>query len=882
MRRNSTYYKMIAKYKNQNSGMITVDEKGNVISIDSKSEHLLGLGRDDIAGNHMKVLFQHCPKEMKSYLLSSFHYSIQYHSLINLNRIKIYNPIRNKEIICDIVIAPVEDDLNSMNVAIMIFINVHRQKTIRRGEKSGTYALRVPRKEGTILDIIPGFVWKVDTEHKLEYINKAGIKFTGIAFSGLVEEGWLNLIHPDDISLLEAEYSKTLQDQEQFQYVLRVRRYDGEYRYCSVEGRPCYNQQKELTGYVGLATDITDQKKSEIQYRSLFVNMKCGYVYLHTICDVHGEWIDFSVKEMNEQYKRLFSLSKNQVVGLTYSQLFPQKYNEIVERLRYHKEHLLNGKTVAVDEYYSEFYDKWLSASVYSPQKDTLVIILMDITDKKLVERNLILAKEAAESANKAKSEFLANMSHEIKTPINGIMGMLDLTLLTDLTSEQREKLKTAKNCAFTLIHIINDILDLSRLEAGKTSIQLGEFDVYHMIDTIQKTHLVEARKKNLEFISDISPSVPRVLIGDQQRLQQIIDNLINNAIKYTMEGKIELFVQAEPVGTEKMKLKIVISDTGIGIAKENMELLFHRFSQVDLTFAKKYGGSGLGLSISKQLVELMGGCIGAESQEGMGSTFYFTIDLSIGSDYEITLQRMEDEGWAPVRRILLVEDDIINQKVIKEMLEEGGHTVAIANSGMEALKVFQKEPIDVILMDIQMPGMNGVETAKRIRMLKPSGESVPIIALTAYMLHGDTEQLSEMGMDGYLSKPIQLQELYQMVDHMASRKEEEIQSFPEQEPNDLILSVPGEMKHHFEIQEIELDLKIMISAIGNNNPELMEYMVDDMIEISKNIGEKELQHAAYLIKTELERRNMAEVMVLIDELSNLIHQLLTQINQIT
>ena len=407
-----------------------------------------------------------------------------------------------------------------------------------------------------------------------------------------------------------------------------------------------------------------------------------------------------------------------------------------------------------------------------------LIGVSQDVTQQKLYEVELEKAKELAEQGMKAKSLFLANMSHEIRTPLNGIIGMSQIIMQTDLTEKQNEYFRTIINSGDSLISLINDILDFSKIEAGKIEFDNKNFQIGDILYDISNILSIRAEDKGLEFSYTIDEKIPGILNGDRYRIKQIILNLANNAVKFTEKGRVNIKVILHKEESDNVVLKILVEDTGIGISEEKIPKLFLSFSQIDASTTKTYGGTGLGLAISKKLSQMMNGDIGVESKLDEGSTFWFTIKVKHA---EKVVDKVENEDNSIEKfeireglKVLLAEDNVVNQKIASFNLKKLGYSIVIAENGEMAVQKFQQEKFDLILMDIQMPVMNGFDASIKIREIEkenPESDPIPIIALTANAMKGDMEKCISAGMDSYLSKPFKTNELLSTLKSFISKK---------------------------------------------------------------------------------------------------------------
>jgi len=534
---------------------------------------------------------------------------------------------------------------------------------------------------------------------------------------------------------------------------------------------------------IGILNDVSREKQVEHQMRE-------SENKLRIILDNSAAAITMTdekerIVSWNSFAEKLLGMEPEDFRLRPVSSLYPPEEWKIIRSLNIRQsgfKHHMETKAIRKD---GTIIDVDLSVNILKDDQGKIigsVGMLQDITEQKRANELILQAKLDAEEANSAKSVFLAKMSHEVRTPMNAIIGMIDLTLDTDLTEEQQDNLKVAKDAADNLLSLINDILDLSRAQAGKVVIEEIEINVQDIVKNVCKGLMILARNKGVDVVWSIDPAIPRLLIGDPVRLRQVIVNLVNNAIKFTHKGKVQVNVNMKSLTEKDCEVNFEVIDSGIGIPPKNLPHIFDVFTDAHNATARRYGGTGLGLAICKKIVEMMRGSIEVDSTEGTGSTFRFTIlfgfkpDMfgNAGGDQKAKV----DAGASLVPpelhhlRILLAEDNTVNQRIAVRILEKLGWKVTVVNNGQEVLNILNGQTFDVILMDDNMPLISGIECTQVIRREeKQTGQHVPVIAMTANAMAGDRERYLASGMDGYVSKPIDRNLLYEEIANLVTQR---------------------------------------------------------------------------------------------------------------
>lgn len=601
-----------------------------------------------------------------------------------------------------------------------------------------------------------------------------------------VESIFFDLIHPEDKKPASEAFRRHLEYNERYRSELRLRHKDGSYRWVLDRGEALRDAEGHPVRMVGAITEITERKAVEaelLRYREHLeeqVAMATTEVKAIVQTAVNGVISidsDGIIRAFNPAAEKLFGWTSDEIIGKNVSLLMPKAdavaHDSYIQRFLATQQSNIIGRereVVALHRDGSHFpANLAVGHGIISEGRHIFVGFISDISRQKQTEQELRLAKEAAEAATKAKANFLANMSHEIRTPMNTVIGFAEVALQDkNLSADTRKHISTILSSGKHLLNVINDILDFSKIEAGKVQLESLCFNLPSAVQDALQTVGLRAAEKGLRIELKIAAELPQYFIGDPDRLRQVLLNLVGNSVKFTQSGLIAITIDK---AEGKDMLHFAISDTGIGMTPEQTARVFESFSQADSTTSRRFGGTGLGTTISKQLVEMMGGRIWVESTLGVGSTFHFTVCLPDTTHQESCLYQSQSlhltEYFSPRSfKVLLAEDIEANATLAILRLEQQGHQVTWVKNGQEAVDAFRQDNYDLILMDLQMPVLDGINATRKIRELETKlGTRIPILALTASVLQHEQVQCTQAGMDAIIGKPIDVDDLLEQME---------------------------------------------------------------------------------------------------------------------
>ncbi len=619
----------------------------------------------------------------------------------------------------------------------------------------------------TLTAAAPVGIFRGDAIGNAIYLNEKWLEMTGLTAEESVGQGWMSVLHPDDKDVVLQRWEQASKAGAEFRASYRYRTKDDRTVWVEVIARPVFGEGLNTGGYVGVVQDVTERvkrdielKRSEERFRTLSAVAPVGIV----LTDEEGKFT-----YVNEQYLRMTGLTHKEAMANAWRTVIHPDDLESLERIRdeslaHRLDYTMNYRYLRKDNTVVWAHSVARGFQQKEDGRRGYVVVIQDVTERHSAEDRLRKAKEAAEAANRAKSEFLANMSHEIRTPMNGILGMTELALGTELHPEQREYLDMVKSSAESLLGIINDILDFSKIEAGKMELEETAFALEDCIEEALGPLGLKAMKKGIDLTWTTEGRIPGALKGDPTRLRQVLINLVGNAIKFTKQGEVNVRAVRLEGKDGQAAIRFTVSDTGIGIPPEKHKQIFEAFSQADTSTTREYGGTGLGLSISGRLVRLMGGQIELESTPGQGSKFQFTVTFEVASEEPQVFHAVDLQG----KSVLVIDDNEANRHLLQKLLAHWGMTPVLTSSGAQGIeeyrqKLSKNEVYSLVLLDINMPWMDGYQVAAKLRELAPQEETA-IIVLSSSLnppSHATTEQLQ---IARKLSKPIRRTELHDAI----------------------------------------------------------------------------------------------------------------------
>ena len=765
--------------------------------------------------------------------------------------------------------------LSSISLILITLLKAYRNRHLRKLAEKDTHQIEIKYKN-LVQNSGVGLL-TTDLNGNITFINKRITSFTGFEPSEMIGKHFSTLVDKKWALVINDTFKKQMQTHEyesDITFPLKVK--SGNIIWVE-QSSVLLIENEEPKGFQCIVKDITEKRRIEVELKKIELHREENEFRFQSILD-NTPLIIF-IKDLegryllaNKSFKDAFHFTGEQIIGKTDFDLVPvddaERYKEIDEYVVAEKKNVEIEETIQQGDMAKNLlivkfplFDK--NNTIYG-----ICGIASDITERYLYGMHLIEAKSKAEMAEQLQEQFLANMSHDIRTPMNGIIGMTNILLSTSMSDEQRDFLQVIKKSSDSLMVLMNDILDLSKIKAGKLRIEKIDFRLRETLEHTIGTFRTLINDKGLKLRVSVDLNIPDSLIGDPHRLNQILNNLLSNAIKFTSEGEINVEVKSLTQQNNEVELSFCIADTGIGIPDDKLQSVFESFSQAETGTSRKFGGSGLGLSISKKLVELQNGTIEASSCPGEGTTFTFTIKYSVAThtvakQYNAAKQENFNQEGLAGKRVLVVEDNEANQKVIYHILKKAGIETDLADNGKVAIKLLEEGfEYDLIIMDLQMPEMDGFETTTYIR--RNLNLSIPIIAMTASALRNEKIKCLELGMNEYLNKPFVPADLFRQLRRFLLKKEE----------SDVQNNEPGfvyseskklySLNHLIELDDLDCLCEVLQLFI-ESTPIIMSEIKEAIIE--KNWDE--VYKKSHKIKSSIGILQMAKLMSLISKVES-------------
>jgi two-component system, sensor histidine kinase and response regulator len=759
------------KYALRSSVIYSItDNKGIISYVNDKFCEISGYSRKELIGRDHKLLNsgQHSTEFMKNLWDTLLEGKIW--------KGEIKNKTKNGNFIwLDTTIIPIKNPENKTYQFLSIRFDITDKKNAEHE------IIERKNKYESVVNSVKEVIFQTDKTGLCTFMNPYWTETTGFIIEETIIVDFCDFVYPDDRKIVSKHFSLLLNNNEEhYLDSVRILSKKGGYKWVEINARSTKDENSNILGISGTLTDITEKKKSEQQLRlfeSVIINSYDAVLITDTS---RNDRASGKIIYANEAFLNIFGYSFEEIHGKTVKLFRGPKTDK--DEIRKIDNAVANWKKAEFEiiNYKKDGTAIWIDFNIVPITDDTgkfthWVSVIRDITDRKSAEEELKQANIAAERAVQVKSNFLSNMSHEIRTPLNAIIGLTNLLIQENLELNTIENLKAIKFSADNLLVIVNDILDFAKIDAEKMTFERIDFDINKLIGQVYKITQYEIKDKLIIVEYIIDKKIPPILKGDPVKLNQILLNLTGNAVKFTKSGKIKISVDILESHNDKYNLKFSVTDTGIGISEDNIEHIFDSFTQAYSDISRKFGGTGLGLAISKELVELQGGKLNVVSKLDKGSTFYFNLILD-----KSDLKNINDENFVFRKnknlegtKILFVEDNVMNQFFTQQLLKKWKVSFDTASNGIEAIEFMCKNEYDILLLDIQMPGMNGFEVAKLVRNEKSDIllHNIPIIALTADISFETKQNILASQINDIVLKPIKQDELYNKISYYINKE---------------------------------------------------------------------------------------------------------------